>query len=84
MKCGETDDDDAMGPLNGQNGDGRYGDTLSPFSTMRSRRSVGDVGASFSKAGTEEDYETGIQVIDENKEFTLVPAESTAAPLTSG
>ncbi|KAI5800422.1 RHD3/Sey1 [Peziza echinospora] len=64
-------------PAFGENGDSKYGDTLSPFSTIRSRRSVGDTGTSFAArlhaglhAAEEEDYEAGIQVIDENKEFT--------------
>lgn len=39
---------------------------MSPGGTMR-RRPIGSTG---SRAEKEDDYESGIQVIDENKEFT--------------
>ena len=40
--------------------------TMSPSGTLR-RRPIGSTG---SRAEKEDDYESGIQVIDENKEFT--------------
>ena len=43
---------------------------MSPFGSMRNRRPVGDTGRL--EENMEEDYETGIQVIDEHKEFTWV------------